>query len=260
MNQFNKSIVAVHAHPDDTEAFCSGTLALLKEAGYRVTIASMTGGGMGSIRTGEEETIAIRTAEAAKAADEIGAEYYCLGGRDGYLFDTTQLRVAVTSLIRKVEAGIVFTHLPYDYHVDHRATANIVEAGTLTAILPNVPSQEKPLSITPLLYHTAPLGFSDTLGSPVTPPHFFIDVSSTIDKKMDMLAHHHSQMELMREMQKMDDFFGEMKQYNRDLGKLAGCDYAEVFWQHLGGGFQHDPLIQETLKKYKKDVPEDFAG
>lgn len=258
MNNFNKSIVAIHAHPDDTEAFCSGTLALLKNAGFQITIVTMTAGGLGSVNTNEEETIALRTKEAAKAAAAIGADYYCLGGRDGYLFDTEELRVAVTSIVRKVKAGIVFTHLPYDYHADHRATANIVEAGTMTAVLSNVPCEEAPLEITPLLYHTAPLGFSDTLGSPVTPPHFFIDISETIDKKMDMLAHHHSQIKLMKEMHDMDNFFTEMKEYNRDLGRRVGCEYAEVYWQHLGGGFQHDPLIQQTLKNYIKDTPKDM--
>ncbi len=57
MNNFNKSIVAIHAHPDDTEAFCSGTLALLKEAGFQITIVTMTAGGLGSITSIEEETI-----------------------------------------------------------------------------------------------------------------------------------------------------------------------------------------------------------
>lgn len=258
MNNFNKSIVAIHAHPDDTEAFCSGTLALLKNAGFQITIVTMTAGGLGSVSSNEKETIELRHNEAAKAAAEIGADYYCLGGRDGYLYDTEELRIAVTDIIRKVKAGIVFTHLPNDYHADHRTTANIVEAGSMVAVLPNVPCKEKPLEITPLLYHTAPLGFSDTLGNPVTPPHFFIDITNTIEKKMDMLAHHHSQIDLMKEMHNMDNFFEVMKEYNKDLGKLVNCKYAEVFWQHLGGGFQHDPLIQQTLKDYIKDTPEEM--
>lgn len=31
MNNFNKTVLAIHAHPDDTEIFCAGTLALLKK-------------------------------------------------------------------------------------------------------------------------------------------------------------------------------------------------------------------------------------
>ena len=33
MFDFPKRILAIHAHPDDTESFCSGTLALLKQIG-----------------------------------------------------------------------------------------------------------------------------------------------------------------------------------------------------------------------------------
>lgn len=256
MSKYNKSVVVFHAHPDDTEAFCAGSLALLKQQGFRITIATMTGGGMGSVTTGEEETITIRKEEARRAAEEIGAEYVCLDGRDGFLFDNMEMRLKAADLVRKQKAGVVMTHLPYDYHVDHRATANIAEAGALVAILPNVPCSEPPLEDTPLLYHTAPLGFSDSLGAPVSPPQFFVDVSSTLEKKRAMLTHHQSQVLLMKEMQGMDDFFGEMVKYNRDLGKLAGCEYAEVFWQHLGAGFPREPLLQENLKEWIKPVPE----
>lgn len=250
MSRFNKSILVVHAHPDDTEAFCAGALKLLKEKGYEITIATLTAGGMGGIGSDEAGTIVRRTEEARKAAAVLDAEYYCLGGRDGYLYDTPELRVAVTSLIRKVKAGIVMTHLPTDYHSDHRVTCNITESAAIIASLPNVPSREEPTEITPLLYHTAPLGFSDPLGGKVIPPHFALDITSVMETKMEMLSFHESQIELMRVMHKMDNFFDEMKKYNIELGGRAGCKYAEIYWQHLGGGFQKDPLIQEELADF----------
>lgn len=260
MQIYPKSVLALHAHPDDTEAFCAGTLALLKEAGFQITIASMTGGGLGSMTRDAFETVRLRTEEAARAAEVLGAEYYCLGAEDSYVFDSKELRISVSSLIRKIQADIVLTHLPNDYHADHRATASICEAAAMVSVLPNVPCNESPLKQTPLLYHTAPLGFRDRLGYPLKRPHFFIDISSTMNKKMEMLSKHQSQIDLMRQMQGMEDFFDEMKGYNRDLGNLAGCPYAEVFWQHLGAGFPQTPLIQESLKKYLKDIPEDFPG
>ena len=250
MSRFNKTILVVHAHPDDTEAFCAGSLKLLKDKGYKIVISTMTAGGMGGINSTEEKTIAQRKEEAKKAAAELDAEYYCFDRRDGYLFDDEAIRIETTNLIRKVKAGIVMTHLPFDYHTDHRTTCQITEAAAIVASLPNVPCEEKELDITPLLYHTAPLGFSDPLGAPITPPHFFVDISSTMEAKMRMLAHHESQMELMRVMHKMDDFFGEMEKYNKELGKSVGVEYAEVYWQHLGGGFQKDPLIQEELADF----------
>lgn len=251
-HKFNPTVLALHAHPDDMEAFASGTLKLLKDKGFEIVVATMTAGGMGGMNSTEEDTIRIRKEEAQKAAAVLDAPYYCLDGRDGYLFDTTELRVATTALIRKVRAGIVITHLPMDYHSDHRTTCNIVESAAMIASLPNVPTPEKPVDITPLLYHSAPLTLSDPIGARITPPHFFVDITSVIDTKMKMLSFHHSQMELMRHMHKMDDFFGQMKQNNVNYGKMIGVDYAEVFWQHLGGGFQQDPLIQEAISEFVK--------
>jgi len=260
MQTYPKSVLALHAHPDDTEAFCAGTLALLKDAGFRITIASITGGGLGSMTRDAFETVRLRNREAARAAEVLGAEYFCLGAEDSYVFDSKELRISVSSLIRKIQAGIVLTHLPDDYHADHRATASICEAAAMVSVLPNVPCREKPLKQTPLLYHTAPLGFCDRLGYPVRKPHFFVDISPAMERKMEMLAHHQSQIELMQEMQGIENFFEEMKLYNQELGKLAECSYAEVFWQHLGAGFSREPLIQESLKEYIRDVPENFPN
>jgi N-acetylglucosamine malate deacetylase 1 len=251
-NKFNPTVLAIHAHPDDMEAFAAGTLKLLKNQGFDIVVATMTAGGMGGMDAKEEETIRIRKEEAKQAAAILNAPYYCLDGRDGYLFDTTELRVATTALIRKVHAGIVITHLPMDYHSDHRTTCNIVESAAIIASLPNVPTPEKPVEITPLLYHSAPLTLSDPIGTQITPPHFFVDITSVIDTKMKMLSFHQSQMKLMQHMHKMDDFFGQMKQNNVNYGKMIGVEYAEVFWQHLGGGFQRDTLFQDVLSPFIK--------
>lgn len=248
--RFNKVALSFAAHPDDAEAFCAGTLKLLKDKGYEIVIATMTAGGMGGINSTQKDTMEARKEEARKAASVLGAEYYCMCGYDGFLFDTEELRLAAISLMRKVQAGIVITHLPMDYHSDHRTTCNIVESAAMISSLPNVPVDEKPLEVTPLLYHSAPLTLSDPIGSEIVPPHFFVDISSVMDTKMEMLAYHQSQIELMRVMHKMDNFFDVMKQANVDYGKMAGLDYAEVFWQHLGGGFQREPQIQDDLKEF----------
>ncbi|MBA7473297.1 MAG: hypothetical protein GH155_01270 [Spirochaeta sp.] len=248
----NRTAVVIHAHPDDTEIFCAGTLRLLKDTGYRLVIVTLTAGGMGGIDMSEVDTIALRKSEAEEAAALLEAKYYCLEGRDGYLFDSEELRIETTALIRREKAGMVFTHLPLDYHSDHRTTANIVESAAMLATLPNVPCKESPLPITPLLYHTAPLGFTDPLGSNISPPHFFIDISSTIDAKMEMLSYHKTQVELMRVMHRMDSLFDYMKRYSSELGDMVNVEYAEAFWQHLGGGFQKTTQLQEDLKDYVK--------
>lgn len=248
--EFNKVVLSFHAHPDDAEAWNAGTLKLLKDKGYKIVIATMTAGDLGGCNMSMEETAILRIEEAKKAASVLDAEYYMLGGTDGFLFDTKELRLKAISLMRKVRAGVIFTHLPSDYHSDHRTTANIVETAAMISSLDTVPVNEKPLEITPLLYHSSPLTLSDPLGSEIVPPHFFVDVTTAIETKKMMLGYHISQIELMKQMHKMDDFFGFVLEGNRNYGKMAGVEFAEVYWQHLGGGFQKEPQIQNDLSEF----------
>jgi LmbE family N-acetylglucosaminyl deacetylase len=197
-----------------------------------------------------EETARVRYEEAKKAAAVLDAEYYTLGGIDGFLYDTKEMRLKVISLIRQVMAGVIFTHLSNDYHSDHRTTANIVEAAAMVSSLDTVPVSEKPVEITPLLYHSSPLTLSDPLGSQIVPPHFYVDVTSVIETKKKMLGYHISQVDLMKHMHKMDDFFGFVLEGNRNYGKMVGVEYAEVYWQHLGGGFQKEQQVQKDLSEF----------
>ena len=249
-SDYPKSVVVIAAHPDDTEIFCAGTLKLLRDEGYRVTVCTVTAGGMGGIGSDEAGTIRIREREAGKAAAMLDAEYRCLGGRDGYLFDTEELRLKAQAVIREAKAGIVIGHLPMDYHPDHRAASSVAEAAAILATLPNVPCDFAPLAANPLFYHSATLGLTDPFGNRIMRPHFFVDVSLTEDFKQRMLACHESQVEIMRTMHKMDDFLGAMREQDATWGREAGVPYAEAYWQHLGGGFQKRPLIQEELAEF----------
>ncbi len=248
--QFNKIALSLHAHPDDSEAWNAGTLKLLKERGYKIVIATLTAGQMGGCNMSMEETAHVREKEAKKAASVLEAEYYCLGGEDGFLIDSKEMRLKVISLIRKVRAGILFTHLPCDYHSDHRVTANIVESAAMISSLDPVPVDEPPLEVTPLLYHSSPLTLNDPIGARIAKPHFYVDVSSVIDIKKKMLEHHVSQQDLMRHMHKMNDFFNFVLEGNKNYGRDVNVEYAEVYWQHMSGGFQRDPQIQRDLKNF----------
>ena len=39
MNNYSKTVLVIQAHPDDTEIFCSGTLALLKNLGFKNVVS-----------------------------------------------------------------------------------------------------------------------------------------------------------------------------------------------------------------------------
>ena len=83
---FNKVVLSINAHPDDAEAWNAGVLKLLRDKGYHIVIAAMTGGDLGGVGMDSAETARVRYEEARKAAAIIDADYYSLGGSDGFPF------------------------------------------------------------------------------------------------------------------------------------------------------------------------------
>src|SRR5581483_3465098 len=115
----SKTILAIHAHPDDIEILAGGTLARLASGGHRVVMVSMTPGDCGSREHLPEETASIRRAEAAASARHIAAEYRCAEFRDLAIFNDDPSRRRVTELLRQVQPDVVVTAAPVDYMCDH---------------------------------------------------------------------------------------------------------------------------------------------
>lgn len=122
-----KRIVAILAHPDDTEFMCAGTLSLFKNRGWEVHIVTMTPGDKGSAVHTREEISRIRTGEARRSAQIIGATYHCVGLEDVYIIYDREAINRTTAVLRKIRPSIVITASPTDYMVDHETTAKIVQ-------------------------------------------------------------------------------------------------------------------------------------
>ena len=60
MLRSEKTVLCIEAHPDDAEFLCAGTLALLRERGWQVHIASVTPGDCGTVQYSREEISRIR--------------------------------------------------------------------------------------------------------------------------------------------------------------------------------------------------------
>ena len=135
-------VLAIHAHPDDVEFQCAGTLALLKRAGCEVTIATMTPGDCGSAELDCEAIAEIRRGEAKAAADQIGAEYVCLEFRDLAIFNDDDSRRRVTEALRRARPDVILTAPPVDYHCDHEATSLLVRDACFAASCPNYATRQ----------------------------------------------------------------------------------------------------------------------
>ncbi len=161
------NILAVGAHPDDIEFGCGGTLIKYTEKGHRLFLLVMTGGGMGAPK-------ATRAQEQMDAKTILGADDVLWG-----MYEDTQLIVnqeiisKIEKVIAEVKPDFIFCHFPDDTHQDHRHLSQ----ATITAAR----------YIRNVLFYEGPTTQNFD-------PHVFVDISTTLEKKIDALQAHRSQI------------------------------------------------------------------
>ena len=245
-----RTVLAFGCHPDDVEFTCAGTLALLRNAGWTVHLATVAGGECGSVELSREEIRDIRLKECADSAAVLGGEFTWAGGEDLELEFSAELRAGVVDVIRKAAPDVVITQPPADYMIDHEETSKLVRHACFGAPMPNVPSPKfKHIDAVPHLYYTDAMDSVDILGRPV-PVQFYVNIASVMDVKEKMLACHVSQREWLRAHHGIDEYIEHMRRQSAERGKRAGVEYAEAFTQHLGHGHPHDNVIAEALRDY----------
>jgi LmbE family N-acetylglucosaminyl deacetylase len=242
--------LGVFAHPDDAEFLCAGTfIRLARERGWRIHIASMTPGDCGSAEHVADVISRIRRAEGTKAAALIDGTYHCLEERDLLILYSERTLERVTRLMRQVRPRIVFTHSPSDYMLDHEMTSKIVRGAAFGAPIPNFLHERyvgPVLEHIPHLYYCDPIEGKDPLGQPI-PASFYIDISSVIDTKSEMLACHASQREWLLKHHGIDQYLQAMRDWSAARGRECGVAYAEGFRQHLGHSYPQDNLLAQLL-------------
>lgn len=242
-----RRILAIHAHPDDIELLCGGTLALLAANGHQITLATMTAGDCGSVEMSAEETSKVRRSEAAAAAAIIGAQYICAGLGDLCVFNDDPSRRRTTELIRATRPDIVLTAAPADYHPDHEATSTLVRDAVFASTVPNYRTGPAPaLGAIPHLYFLDPIEGRDRAGNRIV-PEFGVDVTRHFDKKRDMLAAHVSQRSWVMKQHGIDDYLGSMQKWTAKRGRTFGVAYAEGFRQYTGTPYPRSKLLQELI-------------
>lgn len=243
-------VLAMMAHPDDIEILCGGTLVRLRDAGWRVALATATHGDCGSAELDMAEISAIRTKEAEASAALLGAEYHCLELFDLFvLLNEPSIRAAV-EVLRRVQPDVVITHSPADYMLDHEQASAIARTACFGAPIRNVATlvaDPAPiLDHIPHLYYADPIEGLDPLGNAIT-PSFWIDISEVMDRKEQLLACHASQRDWLLKHHGMDEYLRSMREWGEARGREVGVKYAEGFRQHLGHAYPHDNLLAETL-------------
>lgn len=250
-----KTVLVVVAHADDMEFLAGGTVArLVDEKGYDVYEYILTDNSKGSYRLSAEELIEVSAREAVAAGEILGLKEVRLEGyTDGCLNEVhpNVVREKIMAVIREVKADIVLSWDPFapcEEHPDHRMVAMAtLEAASYSSIPLFHPEHPHPPHMVTEAYWIAKSPWNAEM---------FVDISSTIDKKIEALLAHDCQMVLTVdgfareaealgvEVPVLQNLEGNqyrqvidtgMRKYCADVGAKAGMKYAEQFrYQKLG--------------------------
>ncbi len=241
------AVLAIGAHPDDIEFMMSGTLILLGRAGWDLHCLSVASGSCGTTTLTAEEIVRLRREEAREACRLIGSVYHPGLVDDFEIFHTPGLTRRVGALVRAVDPRILLLPSQQDYMEDHVNTARIGVTAAFTRGMPNHPTdpRREPVTGAVTIYHALPYGLRGPLRERIRPGQY-VDVSSVMDEKREMLACHRSQKEWIDFSQGIGAYLDQMAGFARQVGAMSGrFEHAEGWHRrnHLGFcGPDDDPL------------------
>lgn len=216
-------VMVVVAHPDDAEFSCAGTVARFTNEGKHVVFVLCTSGDKGTARRDitSPELAALRESEQLEASRRLGvAHTEFLRQGDGELTPDLAFREKIVRQIRTHRPDVLITHdpfRPYALHSDHRAVG-------ITAVDSVYPTARDPLY------------FPEHLASGLEPhkvrelwlygsevPDTFVDISETVDRKVDALKAHQSQVG------DGEHLLARISERSAEVGRERGIAHAEAF-------------------------------
>ncbi len=217
--------LAIYAHPDDADVSCGATLAAWAAAGCEVHVVVCASGDKGSLDpTADPRALAAsRRVEAEAAAGILGVRaLHHLGRSDGEFENDLALRAELVALVRSIRPDALICPDPlavffgehYYNHRDHR----VVGFAALDAVAPAASS--------PLYFPEAGRahGVACVYLSGSLEPTVYVDVSTTIEAKVEAVLSHESQLGGAGEA-----FRGVIRARAEEAGRIVGVPYAEAF-------------------------------
>jgi LmbE family N-acetylglucosaminyl deacetylase len=221
--------MVIAAHPDDIEFGSAGTVARWVKEGAEAIYVLCTSGDVGIAEPGMTKARAaeIREAEQLAAAEVIGVkEVVFLREPDGMVENSIALRKKLVREIRRFKPEVVIVDDPtvvwvgdsYINHPDHRAVAG----AAVDAIFPAAgqPNLFEELAEEGLTAHKTRKVYVTAFGPETSDT--YINISETIDLKIEALKKHASQMGEW-------DPGPRLKEWAAESAKGKEMAYAEAF-------------------------------
>jgi len=220
-----RRVLAVYAHPDDSDVSCGGSLARWAVDGSDVHVLVCTQGDKGSTDKGidVDDLIRRRANELSRSQEVLRVKSVrSLAHRDGELENDLGLREEIVRVIRALQPDAIVCPDPlavffgehYYNHRDHR----VVGWAALDAASPAASS--------PLYFPDAgpPCGVEVAYLSGSLEPNVFVDISQTIERKTDAIMCHASQLGEAGE-----SFRRVFYERAEEAGRSVGVPFAEAF-------------------------------
>lgn len=226
-------ILALSAHPDDTELCCGGTLAALVNQGKKVGVLDFTRGEMGSRGTPEQ-----RLQEAANAADIIGLEKReNLGLPDTRLQSNRENQKKIIQKIRAYRPHICLVGAPADRHPDHGNATKLALDAIFYSGLTKIETSSKNGKTQERWRPSHVLHFMQD--RPFEPDLVF-DITDSFQTKKEAILAFETQFNVSNPKDEpetyisSEEFFEGIEARARHYGHLIGATYGEPFKYHNG--------------------------
>jgi len=226
----SEKILMISPHPDDVDFGCSGTIAKWSRQGMDIVYVFCTSGDKGTDDPNmkPETLVSIREKEQRRAAEVVGVrEVNFLRFKDGELENNTGFREILVRMLRTYRPDVVLSmdpanirfENPYVSHSDHRETALAV----FDAIYPASRNRNffPKLLDEGLMPHA--VGRIFFFATPT--PNTWIDITETIEAKIEALRCHRSQMADFENLEAW------VREHFSEVGKEKGMAFAESFRQ-----------------------------
>lgn len=171
-------IMAIGAHLDDIEIACGGTLAKAREAGHEVKVLIMSKSGYTNKEGIIQRSNDVAVMEGVKALQTLGIkDIEILDFETKDIPFRSDVVNAIDVRMAEYNPDIIFTHHPFDTHQAHEGVS---KATIAAARRKNTVFFYEPIT---------PSGRSYVAFK----PHLYVDIESTLDKKIASLKCHKSE-------------------------------------------------------------------